>query len=267
MDHNISKTIDEIGSGPGCHGHVIEFDGFKISGLISKDENFLGVNISGTENKWDPYSVEWKIQAYSGNDFIAQDSRKIPVPTLRGLGSLGCFYDPELKSRLEENHRVKLTIVLSHTSPVTKNVNNAAPVSNSSNNIITSLNDQRVTSHKLVGYYFSASWCPPCRMFTPKLVEFYNEVNSADKSIEIVFFSWDSDEGSFKDYFAKMPWIALNLGSNCIKEIGDQNAVSSIPTLIIVKDGKVVTKSGRNEVAGCHNSTDRSNLIQKWLTK
>ena len=28
----------------------------------------------------------------------------------------------------------------------------------------------------LVGIYFSAHWCPPCRGFTPKLVEFFSEL-------------------------------------------------------------------------------------------
>ena len=26
-----------------------------------------------------------------------------------------------------------------------------------------------------VGIYFSAHWCPPCRSFTPKLIESYND--------------------------------------------------------------------------------------------
>ena len=30
-----------------------------------------------------------------------------------------------------------------------------------------------------VGIYFSAHWCPPCRGFTPKLVESYEKMTAA----------------------------------------------------------------------------------------
>ena len=29
---------------------------------------------------------------------------------------------------------------------------------------------------EVIGLYFSAHWCPPCRGFTPKLVEFFSEL-------------------------------------------------------------------------------------------
>jgi thiol-disulfide isomerase/thioredoxin len=32
--------------------------------------------------------------------------------------------------------------------------------------------DKSVLAGKTIGIYFSAHWCPPCRGFTPKLVEF-----------------------------------------------------------------------------------------------
>ena len=41
---------------------------------------------------------------------------------------------------------------------------------------------------KYVGVYYSASWCPPCQRFTPKLVEAYSAVLK-DKNLEIVFVS------------------------------------------------------------------------------
>lgn len=66
-------------------------------------------------------------------------------------------------------------------------------------------------SDKVIGLYFSAHWCPPCRAFTPKLVEFYNGIKSSEKgnSFEMVFISSDRDQESFSEYFKEMPWLAL----------------------------------------------------------
>ena len=44
---------------------------------------------------------------------------------------------------------------------------------------------------KVIGVYFSAHWCPPCRTFTPQLAEWYNAINSSGKVLEIVFASCD----------------------------------------------------------------------------
>lgn len=64
---------------------------------------------------------------------------------------------------------------------------------------------------KVLGIYFSAHWCPPCRAFTPQLAQWYKnfkEGPNGDK-FNIVFVSSDRDEKSFKEYFKEMPWLAL----------------------------------------------------------
>merc|ERR1719498_1350202 len=60
-----------------------------------------------------------------------------------------------------------------------------------------------------IGIYFSAHWCPPCRGFTPTLVESYKKMQAAGKNWEIVFASSDHSESDFKEYFGEMPWKAL----------------------------------------------------------
>ena len=34
--------------------------------------------------------------------------------------------------------------------------------------------DEVLAEKKIIAYYFSAHWCPPCRNFTPILADFYN---------------------------------------------------------------------------------------------
>ena len=71
--------------------------------------------------------------------------------------------------------------------------------------------DDALLGKKIVLLYFSASWCPPCRQFTPRLVAFYNEMRAAGRSVEVVFVSADRDAASFRDYLRGHhgPWYAI----------------------------------------------------------
>lgn len=79
--------------------------------------------------------------------------------------------------------------------------------------LLTSVDNKEHTNivlkHKdIILLYFSASWCPPCRKFTPILIDFYNNFCKSN-NIEIVFISSDQDIPSFNEYFKKMPWCSL----------------------------------------------------------
>ncbi|RLN18460.1 hypothetical protein C2845_PM02G23760 [Panicum miliaceum] len=98
-----------------------------------------------------------------------------------------------------------------------------------------------------VALYFSASWCPPCRRFTPKLIEVYEELTTQDKSLEVVFVSRDRDEESFNAYFAKMPWLPVPFSdSECLQRLNKRYKVNGIPNLVILsgETGEIYTKEG-----------------------
>ena len=50
---------------------------------------------------------------------------------------------------------------------------------------------------KVVGIYFSAHWCPPCRGFTPILSDIYNDLGTGEDKFQIVFVSSDRNEQAF----------------------------------------------------------------------
>ena len=66
-----------------------------------------------------------------------------------------------------------------------------------------------LSSADVIGLYFSAHWCGPCRGFTPVLSKIYTDLKAAGKAFEIVFVSADRDEKSMKSYFEDMPWLSL----------------------------------------------------------
>lgn len=99
---------------------------------------------------------------------------------------------------------------------------------------------------KVVGVYFSAEWCGPCRTFSPQLVKFA-EKNSA--KMAVVFVSSDRTSAAMLAYMKKagMPWAATPFKSASGRALMDKNNISGIPTLLVLgKDGKLLTTKGRD---------------------
>mmetsp|Transcript_33194 Transcript_33194/g.69854 ORF Transcript_33194/g.69854 Transcript_33194/m.69854 type:complete len:221 (+) Transcript_33194:113-775(+) len=123
---------------------------------------------------------------------------------------------------------------------------------------------------KLVLLYFSASWCPPCKIFTPKLIEFYNSCD-----VEVIFVSSDRDEKSFSDYFAKMPWLAMFPAymSDEHRErqgkLADMFKIQGLPSVIVLdaKTGHFIADNARTEVMEASSDASKKALIQSWLSK
>lgn len=94
---------------------------------------------------------------------------------------------------------------------------------------------------KVVAVYASAHWCGPCRNFTPLLAQFYCRMKALGRPFEIVFASVDQEEEAMKDYFAKMPWLALPFDSNEREDFPANFQVQSIPRLLIFgTDGRLL---------------------------
>lgn len=102
---------------------------------------------------------------------------------------------------------------------------------------------------KVIGLYFSAHWCGPCRSFTPQFVKTYEKLKEDGKPFEVIFVSSDRDEESWQEYLSTMPWYSIPFGDDRKKALSRKFDVSGIPTLIIVDDkGDTITKNGRSSI-------------------
>lgn len=104
---------------------------------------------------------------------------------------------------------------------------------------------------KVIGLYFSAHWCPPCKAFTPLLAKTYNKVRADGKQLEIIFCSSDRDTASFGEYFGGMPWLAIPHGDTRKEALSSMFDVNGIPSLVLIDGatGEVINASGRSAVS------------------
>lgn len=101
-----------------------------------------------------------------------------------------------------------------------------------------------VTQKKYLFIYFSAHWCPPCRAFTPKLVEFYN-ANKGKGDFELLFVSSDKTQDAMNGYMSEthMPWIGLTRDCQRTNALKQQFGVRGIPCLVLLDDHDQVLAS------------------------
>jgi nucleoredoxin len=103
----------------------------------------------------------------------------------------------------------------------------------------------------VLGLYFSAHWCPPCRKFTPILSEKYTKLKNAGKEFELVFVSSDRSQKDFDEYHGSMSFMAMPYSNRDGKEeLSDMFEIEGIPSLVFVdaETGKLITDEGREEI-------------------
>ncbi|TWU44386.1 thiol-disulfide oxidoreductase [Novipirellula aureliae] len=104
---------------------------------------------------------------------------------------------------------------------------------------------------KLVGLYFSASWCAPCHLFSPHLIEFQDQYK---EHFEVVLVGRDGVKEKQLEYmkeydmpFPTTKWAnGKNTQSNNLK---DKYKATSIPRLVILSsEGQLVIDNAREAI-------------------
>lgn len=113
---------------------------------------------------------------------------------------------------------------------------------------------------KTVLLYFTASWCPPCRAFTPKLVKF---AGTHKDDVVVVVISRDRTKEAALKYMKKNKaevfyMIPPGKESNSLSQ---KFGIRGIPSIVAIsKEGKVLSKNARGQIAGSDE------LPEDWKT-
>jgi len=237
---------------PPCRGFTPSLIKF-YDALKEKRDDFELVFVSSDrdEGAFDEYYGEMTCHAlpYAQRDLKTSLSKKFKVsgiPTLVVMGPDGSTITTDARSDVSSDPE---GAKFPWKPPTFEEVFPATVVNKGEKVESSTLDD------KYLMLYFSAHWCPPCKMFTPELVKVYNKLKETRSDLELVFVSSDREETAFKEYYGEMPWMALDFADRDAKDaLSKIFDVSGIPSLVVLgpKAGgsrPVITASARGSAS------------------
>jgi thiol-disulfide isomerase/thioredoxin len=161
----------------------------------------------------------------------------VPTTTPPLLEEKYCFSSPSEPvmalsfSNSGIRHLLSSYMLLSNRTP-----KNVAPSSDKSLFPTVPIEDA-LGGKEFILFYVSAHWCGPCRQFTPKLAQWYNQQTTTTSTnfspVEVVFVSADHDMKGFTSYYQTMPWTAIPYDDPIREQLMASWKVRGIPRLVV----------------------------------
>jgi nucleoredoxin len=113
------------------------------------------------------------------------------------------------------------------------------------------IDDKQLSEAKVFALYYGASWCGPCRAFSPSFVKYVDKVSKDNPHLLTVMINGDDKEAEMFNYMKseKMPWPAVKK-ADWFQKSGALHTYYNglIPQLVIVDPyGKLLGDSYQNK--------------------
>eukprot|EP00755_Sulcionema_specki_P001642 Sspe_Gene.117260::Locus_108092_Transcript_1_1_Confidence_1.000_Length_677::g.117260::m.117260/K17609/NXN; nucleoredoxin len=105
--------------------------------------------------------------------------------------------------------------------------------------------EAKLRESKLLALYLSASWCPPCRQFSPKL---HDIAKGHPGDLAVVLISLDRCESDYEAYVKSLPcFYSVPYYTTARVDMVRLMQSTMLPTLFILDShtGKIITRYGR----------------------
>ena len=115
---------------------------------------------------------------------------------------------------------------------------------------IKAIDGEEVSLAALKGQYvlieFWASWCKPCRIANPNLVDLYKKFRHAN--FEILGISLDHDEAAWKKAITedKLEWLQVSELKGWESTINQRYFIAAIPSNILIDDKGIIVAKDLN---------------------
>ena len=126
---------------------------------------------------------------------------------------------------------------------------------------------------KIVGLYFTASWCGPCKAFSPELVRFRDE-NSDDFAFVVVSLDTELEDQSKYAEVSNLNALEIRLDDPLTTTLIERYDAHGIPRLVVFSStGDLILKNACSEIRCTLETTpaqptDRwTNLLNNWQSK
>uniref|UniRef100_A0A0G4HNG6 Thioredoxin-like fold domain-containing protein n=1 Tax=Chromera velia CCMP2878 TaxID=1169474 RepID=A0A0G4HNG6_9ALVE len=111
----------------------------------------------------------------------------------------------------------------------------------------TMVRSSSLQESEAVALYFSASWSPPCALFTPAFARAFDILKSVKASLSIVYIGYDEDESAWNDYCSRMPWLAVPFSrQDILDQVKKKFNITGIPRIVLLdREASLVSNNVR----------------------